>query len=185
MKLRFFGPVLGRPYLDPREFLVYLVIFNPDLPLARYCPLCGFYAPPHGFAFDKSKDNSQSPQAHLSKYVLLGRGIHTLIRSVSFPSPTDVELTFHPPKGAQRPHWHTDPGSGSDTICNSPDLLLARYCPLCGFHAPPHGFAFDKSKDDSQSPPSPLIKTRLSRERYPHSYKEYFVPLSNRYGTYT
>ncbi|MED6160720.1 hypothetical protein PIB30_054057 [Stylosanthes scabra] len=30
--------------------------------------------------------------------------------------------------------------------CNSPDLLLARYCPLCGFHAPPHGFAFDETQ---------------------------------------
>ncbi|MED6139906.1 hypothetical protein PIB30_088343, partial [Stylosanthes scabra] len=66
---------------------------------------------------------------------------------------------------AQRPRWHTDRCSGSDTICNSPDLLLARYCPLCGFHAPPHGFAFEKS---------PLVKMRLTRERYPHSYKECF-----------
>ncbi|MED6160519.1 hypothetical protein PIB30_052120, partial [Stylosanthes scabra] len=51
-----------------------------------------------------------------------------------------------PPKGAQRPRWHTNPGSGSDTICNSPNLPLARYCPLCGFHAPPHGFAFDETQ---------------------------------------
>ncbi|MED6174285.1 hypothetical protein PIB30_067732 [Stylosanthes scabra] len=51
-----------------------------------------------------------------------------------------------PPKGAQRPRWHTDPGSGSDTICNNPDLPLARYCPLCGFHAPPNDFAFDEAK---------------------------------------
>ncbi|MED6151559.1 hypothetical protein PIB30_083670 [Stylosanthes scabra] len=28
------------------------------------------------------------------------------------------------------------------------------------------------------------IKTRLTRKRYPHSYKECFVPLSNRCGTY-
>ncbi|MED6199399.1 hypothetical protein PIB30_075585 [Stylosanthes scabra] len=28
------------------------------------------------------------------------------------------------------------------------------------------------------------IKMRLTRERYPHPYKECFVPLSNRCGTY-
>ncbi|MED6211848.1 hypothetical protein PIB30_077496 [Stylosanthes scabra] len=90
---------------------------------------------------------AKAPHAYLSKCVLLGRGIHTLIRSASFPSL--VGLTFHLPKGTQSPRWHTDPGSGSDTICNSPDLPLARYCPLCGFHAPPRGFTFDKSRDDS------------------------------------
>ncbi|MED6174884.1 hypothetical protein PIB30_073185 [Stylosanthes scabra] len=92
---------------------------------------------------------------------LTREGIHTLIRSVSFPSPTYVGLTFHPPKGAQRPRWHTGPGSSSDTICNSPDLPLARYCPLCGFHAPPHSFVFDKSMDDSQSPQDHLSKGLL------------------------
>ncbi|MED6161735.1 hypothetical protein PIB30_063557 [Stylosanthes scabra] len=69
-------------------------------PLVRYCSLCGFHAPPHDFAFDKSMDDSQSPQAHLSKRVLLGRGIHTLIRSVSFPSPINVGLT-----GANHLQW--------------------------------------------------------------------------------
>ncbi|MED6139307.1 hypothetical protein PIB30_082581 [Stylosanthes scabra] len=49
--------------------------------------------------------------------------------------------------------------------CNNPDLPLARYCPLCGFYAPPHDFAFDKSRDDSQSSARPLVKTRLIRER--------------------
>ncbi|MED6163833.1 hypothetical protein PIB30_083876 [Stylosanthes scabra] len=69
--------------------------------------------------------------------------------------------------------------------CNSPDLPLARYCPLCGFHAPSYGFVFDKSRDDSQSPLRPLVKMRLTRENYPYSYKECFVPLSNRCGTYS
>ncbi|RYQ92943.1 hypothetical protein Ahy_B09g099185 [Arachis hypogaea] len=59
------------------------------------------------------------------------------------------DLTIHPPKGARRPRWHIDPGSGSDTICNSSDHPLARYCPL--WHTRPHGFAFD-DRDDSQSP---------------------------------
>ncbi|MED6176508.1 hypothetical protein PIB30_088879, partial [Stylosanthes scabra] len=57
-----------------------------------------------------------------------------------------------------------------------PDLPQSRYCSLCGFHAPPHGFTFDKSMDDSQSLPRPLVKMRLTRERYPHPYKECFVP---------
>ncbi|MED6157876.1 hypothetical protein PIB30_027541 [Stylosanthes scabra] len=113
--------------------------------------------------------------------------------NVRGPHSPDLPLTrycptFQPPKGAQHPRWHTDPGSNSDTICNSSVLPLARYCPLCGFHAPPHGFVFDKSRDDSrddsQSPPHPLVKTRLIRERYLHPYKECFVPLSNRCGTY-
>ncbi|MED6185812.1 hypothetical protein PIB30_060622 [Stylosanthes scabra] len=112
----------------------------------------------------------KAPHAHLSKRVLLGRGIHTFIRSISFPSPTDVGLTFHPPKGAQRLRWHTGPGSSSDTIFNSPNLPIARYCLLCGFHAPPHGFAFDKSRNDSQSSSCSLIKTRLTRERSPKPF---------------
>ncbi|KAL4305422.1 hypothetical protein AHAS_Ahas16G0076700 [Arachis hypogaea] len=75
------------------------------------------------------------------------------------------DLTIHPPKGAQRPRWHIDSGSGSDTICNSPDHPLARYCPL--WYTRPHGFAFD-DRDDSRNPPHSLVKTRHARERYPH-----------------
>ncbi|MED6164136.1 hypothetical protein PIB30_086788 [Stylosanthes scabra] len=148
---------------------------SPDFPLARYCLLCGFHAPPHGFAFDKSKDDSQSPPSPLVK-TRLTRERYPHPYKECFVPLSNVGLTFHPRKGAQRPRWHTDPGSGSDTIWNSPELPLARYCPFCGFHAPPHSFAFDKSKDDSQSSPTPLVKTRLTRERYPHPYKECFVP---------
>ena len=32
-----------------------------------------------------------------SKTCLLDRGFHTLLKNVSFPSPTDVGLTIHPP----------------------------------------------------------------------------------------
>ncbi|MED6167749.1 hypothetical protein PIB30_005716 [Stylosanthes scabra] len=89
---------------------------------------------------------AEAPHTHSSKCVMLGRGIHTLTRHNSFSSPTNVGLHNPPPKGAQRPRWHIDPGSGSDTICNSPDHLLARYCPL--WHTRPHDFAFD-DRDDS------------------------------------
>ena len=34
------------------------------------------------------------------------------------------DLTIHPPKETQRPRWHTGPGTGSDTICNSPNTRL-------------------------------------------------------------
>ncbi|QHO58655.1 uncharacterized protein DS421_3g92480 [Arachis hypogaea] len=93
---------------------------SPDHPLARYCPL--WHTRPHGFAFD-DRDDSRSPHIHSSKCIMLGR--------------------------AQRPCWHIDLGSGSDTICNSPDHPLARYCPF--WHTRPHGFAF-YDRDDSRSP---------------------------------
>ncbi|MED6196278.1 hypothetical protein PIB30_046021 [Stylosanthes scabra] len=64
---------------------------------------CGFHAPPHDFAFDENRDDSRSPSSHSSKRVLLGRGAHTLIKSVSFSSPIDVGLHNPPPNGAQRP----------------------------------------------------------------------------------
>ena len=124
---------------------------------------------------------AEALHTHSSKRVMLGRGIHTLIRHVSFPSPTNVGHYNPPPKGVQRPRWHIDPVSGSDTICNSLDHPLARYCPL--WHTRPHGFAFD-DRDASRSPPHSLVKTRHVRERYPHPYKACFVPLSNRCGPY-
>ncbi|MED6119719.1 hypothetical protein PIB30_014326 [Stylosanthes scabra] len=119
---------------------------------------------------------AETPYTHSSKRVILGRGIHTLIRHASFPSPTDVGLHNPPPKGAQRTRWHIDPGSGSDTICNIPDLPLARNCPL--WHTRPHGFSFD-DRDDSRSPPHSLVKRLHARERYPYPYKACFVPLHN------
>ncbi|MED6159706.1 hypothetical protein PIB30_044631 [Stylosanthes scabra] len=74
---------------------------------------------------------AEAPHTYSSKRIMLGRGIHTLIRHASFSSPTDVELHNPPPKGAQRPRWHIDPDSASDTNCNSPNRPLTRYCPLC------------------------------------------------------
>ncbi|MED6167750.1 hypothetical protein PIB30_005717 [Stylosanthes scabra] len=71
--------------------------------------------------------------------------------------PTDVGLQNAPPKGAQHPRWHIDLGSGSDTICNSPNHPLARYYSF--WHIRPHDFAFDY-KDDSRSPPQSLVKMR-------------------------
>ncbi|MED6226889.1 hypothetical protein PIB30_108180, partial [Stylosanthes scabra] len=152
---------------------------SPNLPLARYCPLCGFHAPPHGFAFDKNRDDSQSSPRPLFKTRLTRERYPYPYKECFVPFSNRYGTYIPPPKGAQRPRWHTDPGSGSDTICNSPNLSLARYCPLCGFYAPPHSFAFDKSRNDSQSSPRPLVKMRLTREKYPHPYKECFVPLSN------
>ncbi|MED6206074.1 hypothetical protein PIB30_023599 [Stylosanthes scabra] len=46
----------------------------------------------------------------------------------------------------------------------------------------PHGFVSD-DRDDGLSPPHSLVKTRLTRERYPHPYKACFVLLPNRCGT--
>ena len=45
------------------------------------------------------------------KMRLLGRGFHTLIKNVSFSSPTDVGSHNPPPFGAQRPRWYSFPSS--------------------------------------------------------------------------
>ena len=49
---------------------------------------------------------------------LLGRGNHTLIRNVSFPSPTDVGSHNPPPWGSASLLIH-HPVSGSNIICNN------------------------------------------------------------------
>ncbi|MED6171744.1 hypothetical protein PIB30_043623 [Stylosanthes scabra] len=59
----------------------------------------------------------------LSKRILLERDIRTLIRHVSFPSPTDVGLYIPPLNRAQRPRHSSlahQSRTGSDTICNNP-----------------------------------------------------------------
>ncbi|MED6124399.1 hypothetical protein PIB30_058577 [Stylosanthes scabra] len=110
-------------------------------------------------------DDSQSPSSPLIKTRVTRERYPHSYKECFVPLSNQCGTYIPPPKGAQRPRWHTDPSSGSDTICNSPDLSLARYCPFCGLHAPRHGFAFVKSMGDSQSPPSPLVKTRLTKER--------------------
>ncbi|MED6110524.1 hypothetical protein PIB30_043777 [Stylosanthes scabra] len=70
---------------------------NPDHPLAQYCPL--WHTRPHGFV-SNGRDDGKAPHTHPSKRVVLGRGIHTLIRHASFPSPTDVGLHNPPPSGS-------------------------------------------------------------------------------------
>ncbi|PON44985.1 hypothetical protein PanWU01x14_262270, partial [Parasponia andersonii] len=47
------------------------------------------------------------------------KGIHTLIKSASFPFPADVGFHNLPLKGSASP-LTIDSGTGSDTICNSP-----------------------------------------------------------------
>ncbi|KAL4397115.1 hypothetical protein AHAS_Ahas01G0159600 [Arachis hypogaea] len=59
------------------------------------------------------------------------------------------DLTIQRPKGAQCLHGHIDLDSGSDTIYNSPDHPLARYCLL--WHTRPYGFFFD-DRDNSRNP---------------------------------
>lgn len=46
-------------------------------------------------------------QCHCSKWHLLGRRFHTLIRNVLFPSPTDIESHNPPLLGDQCLRWHT------------------------------------------------------------------------------
>ena len=94
-------------------------------PLGRYCPLWAFpsRASPQGF-----------------KTCLLGRGFHTLIRNVLFPSLTDVG-SHNPPIEGQHPRWHT---------ARCPALLpfvttkptATKYCPLWAFplRDSPQGF---------------------------------------------
>ena len=72
-------------------------------------------------------------QPHGSKTYLLGRCFHTLIRNVSFPSPTDVGSHNPPPLGGLASSLTHRPVSGFNTICNSPNPPLAnvvRFDPL-------------------------------------------------------
>ena len=59
---------------------------------SRYCPLWAF---PFGLPLK------------VFKTCLLGRDFHTLLRSVSFSSPTDVGSYNPPPLRVQRPRWYT------------------------------------------------------------------------------
>ena len=73
-----------------------------------------------------------SPQPHGSKTCLSGRGFHTLINNVLFPSPTNVGSHNLPSWGPASSLAHR-PVSSSDTICNSPIPLLTdivRFCLL-------------------------------------------------------
>ena len=103
-------------------------------------------------------------QLHGFNMCLLRRGFHTFIRGASFPSPIDVGSHNPHPLGAQRPRLHTDRCLALIPFCNSP------------------------------SPSPPLVDIVLFGllriavnftilicvwERFPHPYKECFVPLSN------
>ncbi|MED6206073.1 dihydrolipoamide dehydrogenase precursor [Stylosanthes scabra] len=73
--------------------------------------------------------------------------------------------------------------------CNSPaacEILSALIGRDDGQRPPiltqPHDFVSD-NRDDDLSPPHSLVKMRLTRKRYPHPYKAYFVLLPNRCGT--
>ena len=95
-------------------------------------------------------------QLHGSKTRLLGRGFHTLMRNVSFPSPADVGSHNPPPLG-------TSVRAGTPLgVCllyylQQPKLTkptASKYCLL-------------------------LPVSSDTRERLPHPYNECFVPLSN------
>ncbi|MED6220553.1 hypothetical protein PIB30_045932 [Stylosanthes scabra] len=104
---------------------------------------------PYGFAFDDRDDNLSLPHSLVKTHHARERYPHPY-KACFVPLPNRHVGLHNPPfKGAQRLRWHIDLGSGSDTICNSPDHPLARYCPL--WHKLPHGFAFDY-RDDSLSP---------------------------------
>ena len=68
-----------------------LILYSGTVP-SRYCPFLTF---PFEFFLK------------VFKTCLLGRGFHTLIKNVSFSSPTDVGSHNPLPFGAQRPCWHT------------------------------------------------------------------------------
>ena len=67
--------------------------------------------------------NEKSRWSHGSKTCLLRRGFHTLIRNVSFPSPTYVRSN-NSPLGSLASSLTQRPLFGSDTICNSPSPPL-------------------------------------------------------------
>ena len=81
-------------FLFPCDYSIFLVKTNTKSTASRYCPLwpIAYHRQPHSF-----------------KTRLLGRGFHTLIRNVSFPSPTDVGSHNPSPLEAQRPR-NTSPG---------------------------------------------------------------------------
>ena len=119
-------------------------------------------SPPLGIFSSLGFPFRASPQGF--KMRLLRRGFHTLIKNASFPSLTNVGSHNPPSLGGQRPRCRSV--TGSDTICNCPSPLLVDIV-LFGFpfQASPQGF-----------------KMRLLRERFLHSYKECFVPISNQCG---
>ena len=75
------------------------------------------------------------------KTCLLGRSFHTLLRNVSFPSPTDVGSHNPPPWGPASSLTHC-PLFASNTICNTSNSSLTIYCPLWPiiYHRKPHSF---------------------------------------------
>ena len=69
-------------------------MYRPEPTASRYCPLLAF---PFELPLKVFKTR------------LLGRGFHTLIKNVLFPSSTDVGSHNPPPFEAQRPRWHLFP----------------------------------------------------------------------------
>ena len=106
-------------------------------------------------------------QSSCFKTDLPGRGFHTLIRNASFHSPINEGSHNPPPLGASV-LVGTSHVFGSNTIYNSPNPQLAdivHFSSLCIV------ISFT------------VLKNATTRERFSHSYKECFVPLSNRCGT--
>ncbi|PON78184.1 hypothetical protein PanWU01x14_021660 [Parasponia andersonii] len=71
------------------------------------------------------------------------------------------DFTIPPLKGSASPLTF-DSGTGSDTICNSPRIPLADIVRFATWTKPPSA-AHD-------------FQNASDRERYPHPYKECFVP---------
>ena len=81
----------------------------------------------------KKCNNSSPPLTDIVlKMCLLGRGLHTLIRNVSFLYPTDVGSHNPPSLGAQRPCRHT---ARCLTLIH-PKPTASRYCPIWAFSLP-------------------------------------------------
>ena len=76
-------------------------------------------------------------QSHGFKMRLLGRGFHTLIKNVSFPSQPMWDLTIHPSWGPASLLAHY-PVFASDTICNSPSPLLSNIVRFGPYHFQSH-----------------------------------------------
>ena len=78
---------------------------------------------------------------HSLKTRLLGRGFHTLIRNVLFPSPTNMGSLNPPLLGAQHLRWHTARYLALIPFVTA-KTTASRYCPLwpITYRHQPHGF---------------------------------------------
>ncbi|PON38316.1 hypothetical protein PanWU01x14_313440, partial [Parasponia andersonii] len=127
---------------------------SPRIPLADIVRFATWTKPPSAaHSFQNASDRERYPHPYKECFV---------------PLSSRCGISQSPPlKGSASP-LTIDSGTGSDTISNSPRIPLANIVRFATWTKPPsaaHGF-----------------QNASDKERYPHPYKECFIPLSSRCG---